>query len=129
MDAVDALATTPLVKVDDNTGVSIVGKSGVAVMINDRILNLSDAELVTYLKSLRSENIEKIEVITAPPAKYEAQGNSGLINIVLKEKSKHRMEWKPYQQSSAANLYRKFKQCNRKLSERKTAFFLKAETE
>ncbi|RKE82823.1 outer membrane beta-barrel family protein [Chryseobacterium sp. AG363] len=85
MDAVDALATTPLVKVDDNTGVSIVGKSGVAVMINDRILNLSDAELVTYLKSLRSENIEKIEVITAPPAKYEAQGNSGLINIVLKK--------------------------------------------
>lgn len=85
MDAVDALATTPLVKVDDNTGISIVGKSGVAVMINDRILNLSDAELVTYLKSLRSENIEKIEVITAPPAKYEAQGNSGLINIVLKK--------------------------------------------
>lgn len=85
MDGVDALATTPLVKVDDNTGVSIVGKSGVAVMINDRILNLSPAELVTYLKSLRSENIEKIEVITAPPAKYEAQGNSGLINIVLKK--------------------------------------------
>ncbi|WP_126651930.1 outer membrane beta-barrel family protein [Chryseobacterium aureum] len=85
MDGADALATTPLVKIDDNTGVSIVGKSGVAVMINDRILNLSDAELVTYLKSLRSENIEKIEVITSPPAKYEAQGNSGLINIVLKK--------------------------------------------
>lgn len=85
MDGADALATPPLVKVDDNTGVSIVGKSGVAVMINDRILNLSDAELVTYLKSLRSENIEKIEVITSPPAKYEAQGNSGLINIVLKK--------------------------------------------
>lgn len=85
MDGVDALSTTPLVKVDDNTGVSIVGKSGVAVMINDRILNLSPAELFTYLKSLRSENIEKIEVITAPPAKYEAQGNSGLINIVLKK--------------------------------------------
>ncbi|UKB82950.1 TonB-dependent receptor [Chryseobacterium sp. MEBOG06] len=85
MDGADALATTPLVKVDDNTGVSIVGKSGVAVMINDRMLNLSPAELVTYLKSLRSENIEKIEVITAPPAKYEAQGNSGLINIVLKK--------------------------------------------
>lgn len=85
MDGADALATTPLVKVDDNSGVSIVGKSGVAVMINDRILNLSDAELVVYLKSLRSENIEKIEVITAPPAKYEARGNSGLINIVLKK--------------------------------------------
>lgn len=85
MDGADALATTPLVKVDDNAGVSIAGKSGVSVMINERILNLSSSELVTYLKSLRSENIEKIEVITAPPAKYEAQGNSGLINIVLKK--------------------------------------------
>ncbi len=85
MDGADALATTPLVKVDDNAGVSIAGKSGVSVMINERILNLSSTELVTYLKSLRSENIEKIEVITTPPAKYEAQGNSGLINIVLKK--------------------------------------------
>ncbi|MDM1556654.1 MULTISPECIES: outer membrane beta-barrel family protein [Chryseobacterium] len=85
MDGADALSTTPLVKIDENTGVSIAGKSGVAVMINDRILNLSSTELITYLKSLRSENIEKIEVITAPPSKYEAQGNSGLINIVLKK--------------------------------------------
>lgn len=85
MDGAEALATTPLLKVDDNSGVSIVGKSGVAVMINERMLNLSGSELVTYLKSLRSENIEKIEVITTPPAKYEAQGNSGLINIVLKK--------------------------------------------
>ncbi|HAO29190.1 MAG TPA: TonB-dependent receptor, partial [Chryseobacterium indologenes] len=85
MDGADAMATTPLVKVDDNSGVSIAGKSGVAIMINERILNLSGAELVTYLKSLRSENIEKIEVITTPPAKYEVQGNSGLINIVLKK--------------------------------------------
>lgn len=85
MDGADALSTTPLVKIDENTGVSIAGKSGVSVMINDRILNLSSTELVTYLKSLRSENIEKIEVITAPPSKYEAQGNSGLINIVLKK--------------------------------------------
>ena len=85
MDGADALGTTPLVKVDENSGVSIAGKSGVAIMINERILNLSGSELVNYLKSLRSENIEKIEVITAPPAKYEAQGNSGLINIVLKK--------------------------------------------
>ncbi|UCA61854.1 TonB-dependent receptor [Chryseobacterium rhizoplanae] len=85
MDGVDALGTTPLVKVDENTGVSIAGKNSVSVMINDRILNLSSTELVTYLKSLRSENIEKIEVITAPPSKYEAQGNSGLINIILKK--------------------------------------------
>lgn len=85
MDGAEALATTPLLKVDDNSGISIAGKNGVAVMINERMLNLSGNELVAYLKNLRSENIEKIEVITTPPAKYEAQGNSGLINIVLKK--------------------------------------------
>ncbi|ASK30309.1 TonB-dependent receptor [Chryseobacterium sp. T16E-39] len=85
MDATEALSATPLIKVDENSGISIVGKSGVAIMINERMLNLSGTELMNYLKSLRSENIEKIEVITSPPAKYEAQGNSGLINIVLKK--------------------------------------------
>ncbi len=85
MDGVQALDATPQIKVDENTGISMIGKSGVAVMVNDRMLNLSGTELVNYLKTLRSENIDKIEVITAPPAKYEAQGNSGLINIVLKK--------------------------------------------
>ena len=85
MDGIEALNNTPQIKVDENGGISMVGKSGIAVMINDRILNLSGTELINYLKGLRTENIEKIEVITAPPAKYEAQGNSGLINIVLKK--------------------------------------------
>ena len=54
-------------------------------MINDRIVQMSGSELLNYLKSVRSENIAKIEVITTPPAKYDAQGNSGIINIVLKK--------------------------------------------
>lgn len=85
MDGIEALNNTPQIRVDENAGISMVGKSGIAVMINDRMLNLSGTELINYLKGLRSENIEKIEVITAPPSKYEAQGNSGLINIVLKK--------------------------------------------
>ena len=85
MDATQALSNTPMVKVDANNGISIVGKSGVSVMVNDRMLNLSGSELVNYLQSLRSDNIAKIEVITTPPAKYEAQGNSGIINIILKK--------------------------------------------
>ncbi len=88
MDGLQALEATPQIKVDENAGLSMVGKSGVAVMINERMLNLSGTDLVNYLRSLRSENIEKIEVITAPPSKYEAQGNSGLINIVLKKNQK-----------------------------------------
>lgn len=84
MDLSQALALTPMLRVTDNN-ISIVGKSGVAVMINDRILNIGGLDLINYLRSLRSDDVEKIEVITTPPAKYEAQGNSGLINIVLKK--------------------------------------------
>lgn len=86
MDGAEALANVPLLKVDDNLGtVSIIGKSSVSVMIDGKMLNLSGTALMNYLKSLRSENIAKIEVITTPPAKYEAQGNSGMINIILKK--------------------------------------------
>jgi outer membrane receptor protein involved in Fe transport len=82
-DLTQALALTPMLRVDQN-GISIIGKSGVAVMINEKIVNISGTDLINYLRSLRSDDIEKIEVITTPPSKYEAQGNSGLINIVLK---------------------------------------------
>ncbi|KUY26214.1 outer membrane beta-barrel family protein [Elizabethkingia ursingii] len=86
MDAVETLGNVPMMKVDENKGlISIVGKSSVSVMINGRMLNLSGDALMSYLKTIRSENILKVEVITTPPAKYEAQGNSGLINIVLKK--------------------------------------------
>lgn len=85
MSGADALRNTPLIRMDDQQGVSIVGKSKVNVMINGKMLNLSGSELTNYLQSLRSDDISKIEVITTPPAKYEAQGNSGLINIILKK--------------------------------------------
>ncbi|KFF09505.1 outer membrane beta-barrel family protein [Chryseobacterium luteum] len=86
MDATETLANVPMLKVDENMGaISITGKSTVSVMINGRMLNLSGNALLNYLKSIRSENISKIEVITTPPSKYEAQGNSGIINIILKK--------------------------------------------
>uniref|UniRef100_A0AAU6WQ28 TonB-dependent receptor n=1 Tax=Chryseobacterium endophyticum TaxID=1854762 RepID=A0AAU6WQ28_9FLAO len=86
MDGSETLANVPMIKVDENLGsISITGKSSVNVMINGRMLNLSGQALLNYLRSIRSENIAKIEVITTPPAKYEAQGNSGLINIILKK--------------------------------------------
>lgn len=86
MDGAETLANVLMLKVDENLGnISITGKSSVNVMVNGRMLNLSGTNLVNYLKTIRSENIAKIEVITTPPAKYEAQGNSGLINIILKK--------------------------------------------
>ena len=67
-------------------GLKIIGKSNVLVMIDDRLLNISGDDLKNYLKTLRSENIDKIEIITNPSAKYDAAGNTGLINIKLKKK-------------------------------------------
>lgn len=84
LDLSQLLATTPLIRVTED-GVSIIGKNAVGVMINGKILNISGIDLINYLKSLRSEDISKIEVITTPPSKYEAQGNSGLINIQIKK--------------------------------------------
>ena len=83
-DLIQALAWVPMLKVEES-GISIIGKGGVSVMINERMVQLRGNELVNYLKTLRSDDIEKIEIITTPPAKYEAQGNGGLINIVLKK--------------------------------------------
>ncbi|WP_327984088.1 outer membrane beta-barrel family protein [Bergeyella porcorum] len=62
----------------------IIGKSNVLVMVNDKLLNLSGSDMDIYLKSIRAENILKIELITTPPSNYDASGNSGLINIILK---------------------------------------------
>lgn len=87
VDAVEALSNTPQVKITDNA-ILIAGKSSVAVMINDRLLNLQGEELLNYLKNIRSDDIAKIEVITTPPAKYSAEGLSGLINIILKKNNK-----------------------------------------
>lgn len=80
----EALRIAPLLTISDNS-VSMVGKGSMGVMVNEKLINLSGTDLTNYLKTLRSENVEKIEIITTPPARYDAQGNAGLINIVLKK--------------------------------------------
>lgn len=79
----DALKLTPGVAVQGDA-ISIIGKSKVGVLLNGRLSQLSGDELTNFLKSIPVDDIETIEVITTPPAKYEAEGNSGLINIVYK---------------------------------------------
>ncbi|EKB57485.1 outer membrane beta-barrel family protein [Bergeyella zoohelcum] len=83
-DALDALRVTPGVIVQ-NESISMVGKNGASIMVNDKLLRLSGDELANFLKTIKSEDIQKIEVITAPPAKYDAEGDSGIINIQLKK--------------------------------------------
>jgi len=82
--AKDVLKLTPGLKVDKDQ-IAQIGKSSMQVMVNDKLLPLTGEDLINYLSTIPSETIKKIEVITTPPAKYEASGNSGLINIVLKQ--------------------------------------------
>ena len=83
-DALELLKITPRIKVQ-NDQISMIGKSSMKIMIDDRVVQLSGDELTNYLRSLRSDDIQNIEVITNPPAKYSAEGNSGIINIVTKK--------------------------------------------
>ena len=87
-DALDVLKVTPNVKVQENL-LKIIGKSNLLVMVNDKMIQLSGEDLINYLKTIPSNSIQKIEVITTPPSKYDAAGNSGLINIVLKKTIKN----------------------------------------
>lgn len=83
-DALDALKITPGIRIQ-NDQISMIGKSNMAIMIDDRIIQLSGDDLINFLKTIRSDDIKSIEIITAPPSKYDAEGNSGLINFRLKK--------------------------------------------
>lgn len=86
-DALEALRVTPGIKVQ-NDNITMIGKSTIMVMVDDKIIQLSQEDLANYLKSIPSDNIKSIEVITTPPAKYESEGRSGLVNIKLKKAKK-----------------------------------------
>ncbi|MEI3792073.1 MULTISPECIES: outer membrane beta-barrel family protein [unclassified Chryseobacterium] len=86
-DALEALKITPGVKVQ-NENISIIGKGAVRVMVDDKLIELKQEDLSNFLKSISADNIKSIEVITTPPAKYDALGNSGIINIKTKTAKK-----------------------------------------
>ncbi len=83
-DALELLRRSPGVQVDKDDNLSLAGKNGVQVYIDNRPSPLSGQDLANYLKSLQSSQIEAIEIITNPSAKYDAAGNAGIINIRLK---------------------------------------------
>ena len=82
--SLEVLEKSPGIQVDVNGIISLKGKAGVAVYIDDKPTYLSAADLANYLRSLPSGSIETIEIMTNPPAKYDAAGNAGVINIKLK---------------------------------------------
>jgi iron complex outermembrane receptor protein len=81
--AFDLLRKAPGVIVDNNDNILLMGKSGVRIYIDGKPSPLSVADLAAMLKGMQSNQIESIEIITNPSARYEAEGNAGIINIKL----------------------------------------------
>jgi outer membrane receptor protein involved in Fe transport len=82
----EILERSPGVDVDrQNNVITMNGKDGVVVMIDGKITHMTMAAVVQLLAGMNSGNIERIELITSPPAGYDAEGNAGFINIVTKK--------------------------------------------
>ena len=87
INAMEVLQNMPGLNVTEN-GINIIGKGEVIVLINDRQVKMSGKDLANLLKTYSANDLDKIEIITTPPAKYDAEGNAGVLNIVLKEARK-----------------------------------------
>ena len=86
--ALELLRKSPGVLLDKDDNISLAGKNGIQVYVDGRSTPLSGQDLANYLKTLQSSQIEAIELITNPSAKYDAAGNAGIINIrLVKNKS------------------------------------------
>ncbi len=82
----DLLKEIPSVTVDQDNNVSLRGSEGVKIMIDGRPFGLEGNNRGNVLEQITAIQVESIELITNPSAKYEAEGSSGIINIVLKKK-------------------------------------------
>ncbi|WP_133248549.1 outer membrane beta-barrel family protein [Pedobacter yonginense] len=82
--ALEVLSRAPGIKLDKDENIILKGKSGANIMIDGKMSYMSGAELTTYLKSLPGSVLSKIELITNPPASFDAAGTAGFINIKVK---------------------------------------------
>jgi len=83
--AMDVLERSPGVNIDQNDAISLRGRQGVIIMIDGKPSPMTGADLANYLRGLPSAAIDRIDIITNPSAKYDASGNSGIIDIHLKK--------------------------------------------
>jgi len=84
LSVLDMMRKVPLLSVDGNDNIQLKGSGNYKILINGKESALVAKNPSDVLKSMPATNIEKIEVITTPPAKYDAEGLSGLINIITK---------------------------------------------
>ncbi len=85
--ALEVLEKSPGITVDKDGNISLKGKAGVQIYIDGKPSYISGQDLVNYLRNLQGTQLDQIEIMTNPPAKYDAAGNSGIINIKIKKTS------------------------------------------
>ena len=85
LNALELLEKSPGVSVDNDGNISLKGKQGVLILIDGKPTYMSGADLAALLKNMQSSSLDQIEIMTNPPAKYDAAGNSGIINIKTKK--------------------------------------------
>lgn len=83
--AVEILDNLPSIVVDQDGGVSLRGSQNVRILIDGKPSGLAGISSTDALQALQGSMIERIEVVTNPSVRYEAEGNAGIINIILKK--------------------------------------------
>ena len=83
--ALEVLEKSPGISVDRDGNISLKGKEGVQVMVDGRPTHLSGTDLANLLRTMNSSQLDQIEIMTNPPARYDAAGNAGIINIKTKK--------------------------------------------
>lgn len=79
----DLLQKVPGITVGADGSISITGKEGVVVLVDDKPVRLAGQELADYLRGIGAGEVAKVELMTQPSAKYDAEGNAGIINIIM----------------------------------------------
>ncbi|MEM1137141.1 MAG: outer membrane beta-barrel family protein [Bacteroidota bacterium] len=117
--ASDVLDNIPSVMVDAEGNVSLRGNENVRILINGQQSGMLGVDGVSGLRSLPANMIERVEVVTNPSARYDAEGNAGVINIVLKKNQKKGFNGNfdfalgyPQQYNAAINLNYRMKDLN-----------------
>jgi iron complex outermembrane recepter protein len=82
--ALEVLEKSPGVTVDQDGNISLKGKQAVLIYVDDKPTYMSAADLANLLRNMQANQLDKIEIMTTPPAKYDAAGNAGIINIKMK---------------------------------------------